>query len=290
MKPAPFTYSRAESLESAVSLLGEDGAEARVLAGGQSLVAQMNLRDVRPGRLVDIMRARDLQGIDASDGFVEIQAAVRQARVEDDPRMGERVPLLAEALAKVAYREIRNAGTVCGSIAHADPLGEVPTVAVTLDAEIVAHGPRGRRSIPATDFFRARHVTALQPDELLAAVRFPAATPGTGSAFVEMAPRKGGYAIVGAAATLRIEDGVIAGAAVGLLGVADTPVRSRRAEAVLRGGAPSEALFREAAAAAAGDVDPADDVHATAAHRTHLTSVLTRRALTVAAARIQEKA
>jgi carbon-monoxide dehydrogenase large subunit len=278
VKPAAFRYHRADSLEAAVALLAEHGSGARVLAGGQSLVPQMSQREIAPSQVVDIMRVEDLRGITHVDGVVEIRAAVRQSEVEDDATVRADVPLLAEALGKVAYREIRNAGTVCGSLAHGDPLGELPAVAVALDAQIIAIGPSGARSIPAAAFFEAAHATALEPDEVLAAVRFPVAEPGTGSAFLELAPRKGGYALAGVAAVVRLQGGVITAAALGCWASPGHRCASGGAERLLVGQSPSAELYRAAAEATADDIDPRDDVHASAVHRSRLAAVLARRA------------
>jgi aerobic carbon-monoxide dehydrogenase medium subunit len=286
VKPAPFTYRRAGSAAEAVAELAEHGDDARVLAGGQSLIALMNLRLATPERLVDVRGAGDLRRLERANGHVEIGAAVRQAEAEDARLVQAAVPLLHEALDHVAHREIRNAGTVCGSVAHGDAAAEIPAVAVALDAEMVALSRRGARTIPARDFFRSQFETSLDPDELLTAVRFPVDPPGTGTAFLEIAPRKGDYALVGVAARLRVGDGRIAAAALAFLGVDARPVRSAAAEQALAGAAPGDDAFAEAGRAAADELEPGSDVHADAEYRRRVAGVLTRRALRIAADRI----
>ena len=285
MKPASFKYERAASAADAVATLAEYGEAVKVLGGGQSLVPMMNLRLAAPDRLLDITRAADLTGIERSDGHVEIGAAVRQSAAEDSPLVQGAVPLLHEALDHVAHREIRNAGTIGGSAAHADAAAEIPTVVLTLDAEIVARSERGTRTIAAADFFRSYLTTALDPDELLVALRFPAGAPGTGTAFVELAPRKGDYALVGVAAQVVLAGGRIERAALGYLGAGSTPLRAATAEAALAGAEPTADAFAEAAARAESELRPLDDIHASAAYRRRVAGVLTRRALAIAVRR-----
>lgn len=288
MKPAPFRYLRAESLDDAVALLAEYPPDAKVLAGGQSLIASMNRRKTTPSHLIDIMWAPDLRGIATDGTHLEIRAGVRQAEAEHSDVVLHAVPLLSEALQKVAYSEVRNAGTVCGSVAYGDPLGEIPTVVATMGGEVVAVGPQSRRTIPADRFFVGPFRTVLESDEVLAAVRIPVSAPSTGYCFREIAPRKGGYAVVGAAAKVTTDKGVIVDAAVGLLGVAPTPFRSATTERLLVGAQPSAALFEEAAARLATECDPVGDLHGTVAYRRHLAGTLSRRALAGAHVRIQE--
>jgi len=195
------------------------------------------------------------------------------------------VPLLREALDHVGHREIRNAGTVGGSAAHADAAAEIPTVVLTLDAEIVARSSRGTRTIAAADFFRSYLSTALEPDELLVALRFPAAGRDTGTAFVELAARKGDYALVGVAAQVVLAGDRIERVALGYLGAGSTPLRAAAAEALLAGAQPTAEAFVEAAAQVESALEPLDDIHATAAYRRRVAGVLTRRALVIATAR-----
>jgi CO/xanthine dehydrogenase FAD-binding subunit len=214
---------------------------------------------------------------------VSIGAGVTQRAVELDPRITTRVPLLADALPLIAHPQIRNRGTVCGSIAHADPAAELPTVASALDARIVVRSTRGTRIIPAADFFLSYLDTALDHDDVVLAVELPVAAPRSGAAFREISRRHGDFAMAGVAATLTLApDGRIADARLALSGVASTPVRAHAAEAVLAGHPPTDDLFAAAADAACRDLDPPDDIHATAAYRSHIAGVLVRRALRAA--------
>ncbi len=285
MKPASFTFTAARSLDEALAVLAEHGDNAKVLAGGQSLVPLMNLRLAAPEHVVDITGAAELQGLHRGPGQIELRAAVRQAQAEDATEVRREVPLLHEALGHVAHREIRNAGTICGSAAHGDAAAEVPVVSVALDAEMVAASPRGVRTIAARDFFRSYLTTALASDEILIAVRLPVQRPGEGSAFLELAPRQGDYALAGVAARVVLGDGRIRRVALGLLGVDQRPVRAADAEAALAGAEPTPEALAEAARLVSAGIDPAGDLHASAAFRRHVTGVLAERALQTAVRR-----
>ena len=204
---------------------------------------------------------------------------VRHPHAERSPAVGARCPLLAAALPWIAHPPIRARGTICGSLAHADPAAELPAVAVALDATFVAASARGRREIPAADFYQAYLTTALRPDELLAAVRFPAAGPGTGAAFCEVSRRRGDFAMAGVAAQVTLEDGVIADARICVSGVAAVPLRCAGSERALLGSPADPGTLRLAVAAALDILDPADDLHATAGYRRHVAGVLLRRAV-----------
>lgn len=279
MKPASFRLLAPRTADEAAGFLAEHGAEAKVLAGGQSLVALMNLRLVSPTHLVDVTRIAALGQVAVDEGGVTVGAAVRQADVEDDIRVGVAVPLLADALPHIAHREIRNAGTVCGSIAHADPAAELPAIALATEATIVARSVRGERAIPAAEFFTGFLTTALEPDELVVSVRFPAAAAWTGTAFLEVAPRHGDYALAGVAAAVTMANGAVGEARIAFVGVDATPVRGIAGERLLAGEEPAAEALVEAGYAAAADLEPVTDVHATAAFRRHLAGVLARRAL-----------
>lgn len=287
MKPSPLTYHAPATVADAVGLLAEHGDDAKVLGGGQSLLPLMNLRLAAPGHLVDATRIDGLGAIERRDGWFELGAAVRQAQAEDDAALAAACPLLAAAFPHIAHREIRNAGTVCGSIAHGDAAAELPAVALALDAELVVHGPRGVRTVGADGFFRSFLETDLEPDELLAAVRLPVAPPGTGAAFHELARRHGDFALAGAGAQLTVRDGVVAEARVACIGVAATAVRARAAERSLTGARADAATIAEAARAAAAELEPPEDLHASAAFRRHAAETLMRRALHDAAARAE---
>lgn len=285
MKPSPLAYHRATSATDAIALLAEHGDEAKVIAGGQSLVPLLNLRLAAPSHLVDITRVDGFDRIAATNGSIEIGAAVRQADAEDDASLMTACPLLAAALPHVAHREIRNAGTVCGSIAHGDAAAELPVVALALDAQMLVRGPAGEREVAAGEFFRSYLETALEPDELLCGVRFPVADPGSGAAFHELARRAGDYAIAGAGAAVVLSEGRIAEARIACLGVAPVPIRASAAERLLAGEKPRAELIAEASATAAAELEPHQDLHASAALRRSAAAELMRRAITDAVAR-----
>jgi aerobic carbon-monoxide dehydrogenase medium subunit len=288
LKPPPFSYVAPSSLEEALASLAEAGEDAKILAGGQSLMPLLSLRLARPSVLVDLGRVDGLEGISERNGTVTIGTMVRERAVERSAVIDEKVPLLAAALPLIGHPAIRNRGTVGGSIAHADPSAEIPAVAVALEAEmVIASAARGERRVPAADFFQGFFTTALEPDEVLVAVCFPVAAPESGVAFVEAARRHGDFAMVGAAAVVKAVDGRITDARVTLIGVADTPLRRPAAEQILVGAEIGSAPFEEAAAVAGEGLTPASDLHGTSAYRTHLARVLTRRALERAASDVR---
>jgi CO/xanthine dehydrogenase FAD-binding subunit len=285
MKPAAFDYIAPGSVEELLQLIAdrEDAADTAILAGGQSLMPLVALRHATPSCLIDINGLEsELGQIELDGGGMRLGALVRQRTAERDARIAERVPLLAEALPLCAKPAIRTRGTIGGSLAYADPAAEIPLVALALDAEMAVSGPRGDRVVPAAGFYTGACATALAADELLSAVVFPDLPEGTGTAFVEISARYADRAIAAAAAAVTVQDGSIARARVGLGGVAATPVRARRAEAALTGQRPDAELLRSAAAIAAEDVDPSDDLRASAGYRKHVVGVLARRALTTA--------
>ncbi len=286
MKPAPFEYYAPETVDEAVALLAEHGDAAKLLAGGQSLIPTMNFRLAQPAVLVDLNRVSSLAGIEPTGAGFSIGAMTRQRVAERSPVVRERGPLLHETMPWIAHPQIRNRGTVGGSVAHADPAAELPAVMLALDAELRLRGPQGTRSVPATEFFTGLFETALAPTELLESIHVPAVPSGSGSAFVEVSRRHGDYALVGVAASVRVADGRCSEARIALLSVGDGPVLAESADEVLRDEAPSpEAISEAAEIAAHRDIDPPSDIHASAAYRRHLAAVLTRRALTVAVER-----
>lgn len=291
MKPPPFEYRRPGTLEEALEVLAREGPEAKVLAGGQSLVPAMNFRLAAPAVLVDLNRIEALDFVTERDGGVAIGAMTRQRAAERSPVVADRTPLLAEALPHVAHPQIRNRGTIGGSLAHADPSAELPAVALALSARlraVRAADPEGRW-IEADDFYPGLFATALEPDEILVEVEVPGTPPRTGVAFEEFARRHGDYALAGVAAVVTLgEDGRCARARIALLSVADRPVRASAAEATLAGEEPAGEVLRAAAAAGGGEIDPPGDIHAPAAYRRHLVEVLVRRALERAARRAGE--
>ena len=288
VKPAPFAYHAARSVDEAVGLLAEHGGEAKVLAGGQSLIPVMSFRLAQPAALVDVNGVAELDFVEeTAEGGLSIGALARLGRLERDPRVAALAPLLAAALPHVAHPQIRNRGTAGGSLAHADPAAELPCLAVALDARLRLAGPDGERRIAARDFFYGLFATALAPDELLAEIELPPRPAGEGWSFREVARRHGDYAQVGIAARLAVGgDGRIASARLVYLSVGDAPVVAERAAAALTGEAPGDDAFAAAAAVAADEeIEPADDIHATADFKRHLARALTRRALAEAADR-----
>lgn len=285
MKPVDFCLHQPSTVDEAVALLAEFGDDGKALAGGQSLLPLLNFRLARPGHVVDIGRIAALADMGSAAGTLTVGATVRQAQAERSPAVVGDVPLLAAALPHIAHPPIRARGTVGGSMAHADPAAELPAVAVALDAVFVAVSVRGRREIPAAEFFSTYLTTALEADELLTGIRFPRSADGTGAAFGEVARRRGDFALVGVAAQLTVTGGRVADARVCVTGVADVPYRCREAEAVLAGTVPGPEVFADAAAAVRAAVRPGGDLHATAAYRTDVAGTLTARALADAARR-----
>ena len=284
MKPAAFEYRRATAVEDAVDQLTELGDEAKLLAGGQSLVPMMNFRLVRPSALVDVAGIPDLQYLEPHDGRgLKIGALTPHRWVEEmeDPELLEGFSVLKRAARWVGHYPIRTLGTFGGSIAHGDPSAEWCMLATLLDAEIVALGPGEERVIPASDFFHGFFMTALEPDEMIVEVRF--SQPAPNAALQEFARRAGDYAIVAAAVTLDIDDGKCRSARVVLGGVADVPLRVTEAERVLEGAEADREAFEEAGREAAKVVDPPTDVQGTAEYRRDLSAVMVRRALEEAA-------
>lgn len=288
MKPPPFEYVAPETLEEAVEALARHGEEAKLLAGGQSLVPLMALRLASPGVLVDLNRVSELAYVRREPDGLAVGAMTRQRDVEALPGLEDECAMLAEAIALVGHVAIRNRGTVGGSLAHADPAAEWPALALALDAECEVRGPGGARTVAAADLFETYFTTTLAPDEILTEVRLRLPRGRVGSAFVELARRHGDFALAGTGAVLWLDDeGAVEDARVVLIGVKDTAVRSGAAEAALRGERPTDARIAEAAAAVGADIEPVSDVHATADYRRHLAVVLTRRALETARARAE---
>jgi 6-hydroxypseudooxynicotine dehydrogenase subunit alpha len=281
VKPAPFDYFAPGTLDEALALLAEHGDEAKPLAGGQSLIPAMNFRLARPRVLVDLNRVAALSYIRVEKGGVEIGAMTRQRAVERSDVVARAAPLLAEAMPAIAHPQIRNRGTVGGSIAHADPSAELPAVALALDARFRARSASGERTIVAADFFKGMLETALERGELLVEIALPPLRPRTGTAFLEVARRHGDYALVGVAVVVTLDaTGQCQAARIALLSVGDGPVLAVEAGKTLVGQKRSDELLRAAAdTAAKRDVDPPSDIHASAAYRRRLVEVLTRRAL-----------
>jgi carbon-monoxide dehydrogenase medium subunit len=274
VKPAPFAYAKARSLGHALELLGQDGA--KLLAGGQSLIATLNMRLSSPRVLIDINGIDDLKGISVNDRQLRIGALVRHAEAERSHDIARHAPLIASALPHIGHPAIRNRGTIGGSVAFADPAAELPACLLALDAEIEIVGPQGSRTVKADDFFKGLFETALGTGDVLTAIRVPVTSPKMRYGFAELARRQGDYALVGLAASARIEGKELADIRLAYFGVGATPLRAVRAETALAGNLDIDRLAA-AIAAVASDLDPPDDLQGTGAFKTHLAGVLLRR-------------
>jgi carbon-monoxide dehydrogenase medium subunit len=282
MKPGRFAYHAPRELDEALAMLHEYGDEAKVLAGGQSLMPMLNFRLAQIEHLVDINRlGDDLSEVGWAADTVAIPALVRQRHVERSARVAETLPILAEALGQVAHPQIRNRGTICGSLAHADPAAELPSVMSVLDATFTIASSRGTRTVPVEDFFQFHLTTAIEPDELLLRVRVNLPGPDTFGVFREFATRHGDFALAGVAALCQLDsDGVVRACRIAAAGVAPTPHRLHSVEELLVGQRLADTVLREAEQLAHNEVDPTGDIHASAAYRQRLTGALVKRALT----------
>jgi carbon-monoxide dehydrogenase medium subunit len=285
VKPPRFDYHAPTTVDEAVALLGRYGGEAKVLAGGQSLMPLLNFRLSRPAALVDLNRIPALAYIRETDGHVTFGAMTRQRTIEFSPVVKTKLPLLSEATRWVGHLPIRSRGTIGGSIAHADPSAEYPAVLTALDGEVLVRGPRGERTLRAADLFQTYLTTSLAPDEVLTEVRLPVMAAGAAYAFEEFSRRHGDFAIVGIAAMLVVDGGRCRDARLASAGAGPVPVRLRAAEDVLRQDGVGERAIAAAARRAAELVRPDSDLHASAEYRRNLTRVLTERALRRALAR-----
>ena len=285
MKPPRFDYHAPESLAEALDLLADSGPDARILAGGQSLVPVLNFRLARPQVLIDINRIPELAGIEDRGDRLVIGAMTRQREIETSDSVARALPLLHEATRYVAHLPIRTRGTVGGSIANADPAAEDPAVAAALEATMVCRSRRGERRIAAAGFFVDVLTTALEPDEMLVAVEFPGIPDGAGAAFAEISRRDGDFALAGVAAQITVSNGRVSDARIAACGVGPAPMRFRNAEEILLDSAGEPETMDAAADAVAASCDPHDDVHASAAYRRQLAAAMTRRALIGAHAR-----
>lgn len=277
MKPVAFEYQRPETLDEAIAALDHD--DAKIIAGGQSLLPMMNFRLVQPERLVDISRIPELAHIEQSDRGIRIGALVRHAQAARDETLAAHFPVVAEAMAHVAHVAIRNRGTIAGSLCHADPSAEWPLLAVLLDAQICVLGPEGAREAPSEEFFIAPLVTDLEEDELVTGVELPLPAGPTGMAFEETAMREGDFAVAAAGALVRVADECFAEVRLALGGVAETTVRAAALEEGLTGRAATMDAIEDALELARQDLEPNDDLHASAAYRLSLVPVLSRRVL-----------
>ena len=272
MKPAEFAYAKAKSLDHAIELLGRPDGDARLLAGGQSLMATLNMRLSAPRLLIDINGVSGLDGIAVKNGRIEIGALTRHVEAERSADIARHAPLIALAMPHIGHAAIRNRGTIGGSIAFADPAAELPACLLALNGEVEIAGAKGQRTVKADDFFKGLFETALGPSDVLTAIRVPAATKDTRAGFAEFARRHGDYAIAGLAANAKASGKGFTDVRLAYFGVGATPVRARKAEVALGNG------DIEAAVQALGsDLDPHDDVQADAATKMHLAGVLLRR-------------
>jgi aerobic carbon-monoxide dehydrogenase medium subunit len=281
MKAAAFEYHRPACAEAAVGLLAELGDEAKVLAGGQGLVPVMAMRLGRPEHIIDVNRIGELEGVTRSDGTLRVGALMRHRALERDEAIAAAVPLLARAAPYIGHFQIRNRGTLGGSLAHADPAAELPAVAVALDAEIEVRSVRGSRRIPASGFFVSAFTTTLAPDELVTGVHLPVWGPGSGFAVAELSRRHGDFAIAGAACGVQVTGGRITRAAVALIGMGSVPVRAQAAEQALTGASADggdEDLAAIAAEAVAA-LEPPSDAHGSGAYRRRVGAHMIVRAL-----------
>jgi aerobic carbon-monoxide dehydrogenase medium subunit len=284
MKLPPFDYACPTTLPEAIQLLASND-DAKAIAGGQSLVPMLAFRLSQPSLLVDLRKLADLRGIRISDAGVTLGAMVRWRDIEEDERLETAHPLLKAAISHVAHYQIRNRGTVGGSIAHADPAAEMPGIAMTCDAEIAVVGKSGAHVIQAADFFQGALTTALTTDEIIVEVRLPAWPAGRRWGFQEFARRRGDFAMAAAAVFYdQDERGKARNAHVGVIGVGDRPLRLTAVEDLLNGESIDEATIAKADAATSAAVEPQDDIHASAAYRRSLVGTMVERALTSAAA------
>ena len=279
MKPAKFDYWAPASVDEALGLLTRYGGEAKILAGGQSLVPLLNFRLSRPAALIDINRIPALAYIRAQDGEVRLGAMTRQRTIEFSPAIAERIPLLTEATRWVGHLPIRSRGTIGGSLAHADPSAEYPTVLTALGGSVVARGPKGERTIAGGELFETYLTTSLAADEILTEVRLPAPPAGAGYAFEELARRHGDFALVGIAAVIARQGERCTMARLATSGAGPVPLRLRAAEEILERDGLGDAAIEAAGRRASELVNPDSDIHASADYRRHLAGVLTQRAI-----------
>ena len=287
MKPAPFRYIAVRSLDQALELKAEHGDEARFLAGGQSLMPTMNFRLSQPAVLIDINPLAQCAGVQkAGPETLRIGALTRYRDLERAPATAENLPLIKEALPHIAHPQIRNRGTIGGNLAHADPASEMPAIVLALAGKLHAQSKRGERWIAAADFFAGALRTALEPDEMLTEVELPIARPRSGACFMEVARRRGDFALIGVACTVELDDhGRCKEARIGLCNAGDGPIFAVAASRSLAGQNIGSAEIADAAALVQGDIDPGGSIHASKDFQRHLAGVLTKRALAAATER-----
>ncbi len=285
MIPGAFEYHSPATLEEAVALLADAGGSAKILAGGQSLIPAMRFRLALPETLVDINRLRDLDYLREEDGTLAIGGLTRESELESSAVVAGRYPLLADTARVIADPLVRNLATVGGNLAHADPANDHPATMLAYGAEIVAHGPAGRRVIAIDDFFTGLFETALAADEILTEIRIPAPGPGAGGAYLKLERKVGDYAISAVAVQLTLDGDTVATARIGLTNVSAVPMRATGAEAALAGNRPTAEVLEAAGKAAAAECDPSADLRGSVEYKRDLTRVLTSRAIAKAVER-----
>jgi len=288
MKPATFEYVVVDSVMKGVTVLSEARGEAKILAGGQSLVPMLNFRLVRPAILVDINRIRELAFIEETGNTIRVGALTRHYELEISPVLAKHLPVVASAMTHVAHLAIRNRGTIGGSLSHADPAAELPMMALLLNARLQVVSSKGERTVAALDFFRDALTVDLGEDEIVTEIHLPKLPPNTGWGFEEVARRAGDFAVAAVAATVTASDDKIEEARIALTGVAPTPVRAQKAEALLRGEKIETKLIERVIEAVRSMIAPDSDLHASSDYRRHLAGVLTGRAVRAAWKRATE--
>ena len=291
MKPAKFDYYDPRSLEEALMLLDTHQDDGKLLAGGQSLMPLLNMRLARPKIVIDINRIKELNYVRASDGGIAVGALARQRALQTEKLIAERVPILQEAAYYIAHPQIRSRGTICGSIAHADPAAELPALALALDAQMTLSSAKAARTVGAESFFQSFFTTALEVNEILTEVRFPTPPKDSAWSVLEISRRHGDFAIAGIIAGLALEPvrQVIRWARLVYFGVGPTPIRVTAAEEALIGQAALEPAFEAAAQSAMQGIDPSNDIHASEAYRRAVAAALTKRALRAALQKLEKK-
>lgn len=291
MKPAPFEYLAPDSLSAVVEIMSENGEDAKLLAGGQSLIPAMNFRLIQPMLLVDLNKVSELDYIRLEEnGELHIGAMTRQRTLEMDPAIAQHAPLIAETMPHIAHSQIRNRGTIGGSIVHADPAAELPVIMVSLDGRMLARSQSGDRWISAIHCFQGLFTTDIKPEEVLIEIAIPPMAPNTGWAFVEFTRRRGDYALLGVSALVTLDsDGKCVQSRLVYLNAGDTPCVAQEAADVLLNEKPTTSLYQEAAEAADSAIQPTGNIHASVPYLRHLSRVLTVRALDQAATRARQK-
>ena len=290
MKPAPFEYHVPDSIEQVLDLMSQHADEAKILAGGQSLVSAMNFRVIQPSVVIDLNRVAELSYIRAEGDVIRIGSMARERHLEFDSSIAKRTPLLTEAMPHIAHPQIRNRGTIGGSIVHADPAAELPVLMLALSARLKARNVSGERWIDAQDFFAGMFTTALAPDEILVEIEMPFMPARTGWSFMEVAPRAGDYALMGVAVLVTLEkNGKCKKAKLVYLNAGDGPVDAKEAAKILEGEKLNDKLIESAAAMASGkEINPFGNVHTSPDFQRHLANVLTKKALKQAMQRAEE--